>query len=188
MKKIISFIFAASLLALSGGTARAQRFSLSTNAVDWLTLGTMNIEAEGAVARHVTLHVGAELNPWTFRFGDEDRQFEARHISYWGGARWWPWFVYSGWWLEGTARYSVYNIGGIGRTRDTEEGDAYGVGVSGGYTYMLAPNWNLDIGAGAWGGWTNYVRYACPYCGIQTDEGTKAFVLPDVRIAFMYVF
>ncbi|MBO6096715.1 MAG: DUF3575 domain-containing protein, partial [Bacteroidales bacterium] len=39
--------------------AAAQRFSVGTNAVDWLSLGTMNMEASAAVSRSVSFHLGA---------------------------------------------------------------------------------------------------------------------------------
>lgn len=87
MKRIRIFLIAAAVLY--GGTdSWAQRFAVGTNAVDWISLGTVNAEASIAVSQHVSVHVGAELNPWTFRAGDRDTQFEARQNSYWAGARW----------------------------------------------------------------------------------------------------
>ena len=172
------------LLPLS---AEGQRYSVGTNAVDWMTLGTLNAEASVAVARYVSLHVGAELNPWTFHASDPDRQMQLRQNSYWAGARWWPWHVYSGWWTGADFRYTVYNGGGI-RQRDTEEGDAFGLGLWGGYAVMLSDRWNLDLGAGFWCGWTHYKTYSCPQCGHKTDEGEKSFILPDARIAFQWIF
>ena len=172
------------LLPLS---AQAQRYSVGTNAVDWMTLGTLNAEASAAVARHLSIHAGAELNPWTFHAGDPDRQMQLRQNSYWAGTRWWPWYVYSGWWAGADFRYTVYNGGGI-RQREAEEGDAFGMGIWGGYAVMLSDRWNLDLGAGFWGGWTRYKTYACPLCGHKLEEGQKPFILPDARIAFQWIF
>lgn len=175
------------LLLLLPVTAQAQRYSVGTNAVDWMTLGTLNAEASVAVARYVSIHAGAELNPWTFHAGDPDRQLQLRQNSYWAGARWWPWHVYSGWWAGADVRYTVYNGGGI-RQREAEEGDAFGLGLWGGYALMLTGRWNLDLGAGFWGGWTHYKTYACPLCGHKVDEGQKPFILPDARIAIQLIF
>ena len=133
----------------------AQRYSVGTNAVDWLSLGTLNAEASVAVSQHYSVHVGAELNPWTFRAGDQQKQLQMRQNSYWGGLRWWPWHVYSGWWAGADLRYTVYNGGGIIK-RETEEGDAYGAGLYGGYSIMITDLWNLDLGIGVWGGWKEY--------------------------------
>ena len=177
------------LLTLSGTALplSAQRFSVGTNAVDWMTLGTVNAEASVAASQHVSVHAGAELNPWTFRSGEKDRQFQIRQNSYWGGVRWWPWHVYSGWWAGGDLRYTVYNEGGIIR-RETEEGNAAGAGVYGGYSVMLSEWWNLDLGLGILGGWKRYTRYACPLCGVVTGSGDAAFVMPDARIAIQLIF
>jgi len=183
MKRILIIL---PLLLAAALSASAQRFSAGTNAVDWLTLGTVNAEASVAVSQKVSIHAGAELNPWTWRSGDPG-QFQTRQNSAWGGARWWPWHVYSGWWVGGDARYSVYNLGGV-TSLETEEGDAFGAGAWGGYALMLGRWWNIDLGLGFWGGYTTYTRYACPRCGVRTDEGGKSFILPDARIAFQIIF
>lgn len=184
MKKLILAVTLAASLQLS---AEAQRLSVGTNCVDWLTLGTMNAEASVSVARNVSIHAGGELNPWTFNAGDPATQAQMRQASCWAGARWWPWHVYSGWWVGGDGRYSAYNSGGI-TDRVTEEGDAIGGGLYGGYAVMLSDNWNLDLGLGAWGGYTRYTRYACPRCGITLDQGGKTFILPDARLAIQLIF
>lgn len=184
MKKIAITIISLFVLSVS---AFAQRFSVGTNAVDLLSLGTLEAEASVAVSQHWSFHVGAELNPWTWNAGNQETQLQSRQNSYWGGARYWPWHVYSGWWWGADARYSVYNVGGIIK-RDTQEGDAYGVGAYGGYSIMLSTYWNLDLGVGLWGGWTKYTRYACPVCGTRVEEGTKPFILPDARIAIQLIF
>lgn len=188
MKKwFLSIVSTLVLLVAFGTEGRAQRFSFGTNIVDWASLGTINLEASVAFQQHFSAHVGAEVNPWTYRAGDQDKQFEARQISYWAGVRWWPWHVYSGWWAGSDLRYSVYNIGGVIK-RDTEEGDAYGVGLYGGYSIMLSSVLNLDLGFGAWGGYKKYTSYACPVCGVRTDSGSKAFIIPDARVAIQFIF
>ena len=175
------------VLLMLGIQAGAQRFSVGTNAVDWLTFGTINAEASVAVAQHFSLHAGTELNPWTFRSGNPEKQLQVRQNSYWGGVRWWPWHVYSGWWAGADFRYSVYNAGGVIK-RITEEGDAWGGGLYGGYSIMLNEYLNLDLGAGAWGGYKQYRQYSCPVCGPVLEEGEKFFFLPDARIALQLIF
>ncbi len=182
----LALLAAVLLLGASPG-ALAQRFTLGTNAVDLLSLGTLNAEASVAVSRHCSVHGGAELNPWTWNAKDAEKQFQQRQNSYWGGLRWWPWHVYSGWWAGVDGRYTVYNGGGI-KSRETEEGDALGGGLYGGYAFMLSDNWNLDLGVGIWGGWKKYTAYACPVCGVITDQGQKGFFLPDARVALQWIF
>ena len=164
MKRFLLTILLSAGLTLPAG---AQRYSVGTNAVDWMALGTLNAEASAAVSPKVSLHAGAALNPWTFRAGKPESQMQMRHNSYWGGLRWWPWHVYSGWWAGASLRYSVYNGGGV-LSRESEEGDAFGMGL--------------------WGGWKKYTRYACPVCGLTLESGEKLFWLPDARIAIQLIF
>ena len=196
MRRIILVLFSSLVVLFSfQNKAEAQRFSIGTNGIDWFSLGTMNVEAGVAVAQKWSLHVGAELNPWTWRGGNaetplaerQQKQLQARQMSFWGGVRFWPWHVYSGWWAGVDGRYSVYNVGGI-FSRDTEEGKAYGGGIYGGYSIMINEWLNLDLGVGAFGGWKTYTSYACPVCGVITDEGGKMFIVPDARVAIQFIF
>ncbi len=103
--------------------------SVSTNVVDCANFGTINAEASVALGRHWSLNAGVRYNPWTFGEGADAVQNRTRTVSV--GGRWWPWNVYSGWWVGGRAQWEEYNRGGI-RTPETEEGDAWGAALSGG--------------------------------------------------------
>ncbi|MBO5499507.1 MAG: DUF3575 domain-containing protein, partial [Bacteroidales bacterium] len=106
----------------------AQNWSVSTNLVDYASLGTLNIEASAGIARRMTAVASVRVNPWTFHKGDYDRQMQNRHQTYAAGIRYWPWHIYSGWWISGMVQYQEYNRGGIISQR-TEEGDAYGLSL-----------------------------------------------------------
>lgn len=167
--------------------AAAQKVSLSTDVPTWACLATLNMEGQVALAQHISIEAGVGINPWTWKAGGES-QYEYRHQTYSLGARWWPWYVYSGWWLAGKAQYQEYNRGGI-FSPVTEEGDAYGAGVSAGYSFQLFPWLNIDLGLGVWGGYATYTTYACPRCGKKLEEGDKAFVMPnEARLALMFIF
>ena len=85
-------------------------------------------------------------------------------------------------------QYQEYNVGTY-KTENTSEGDRYGSGLTGGYTYMLNPHLNLEFGLGVWAGYDNYVRYECPRCGRIVEEGSGFFVLPnDLILSVSYVF
>lgn len=200
MKRIILYLsLAFSFILFFTGSARAQRFSVSTNAVEWLNLGTANVEASVAVSQHFSVHAGARINNWTYRKGDpmarlddptgeEEKQFENRKQAYNVGLRYWPWHIYSGWWGYVRAQYMEYNRGGLIR-QTAEEGDAVGLGIGAGYTYMLTKNWNIEFGAGTWTGESWYTTYRCTNCGQKMEEGKKFFILPDdVFVSFIYVF
>ena len=84
-------------------------------------------------------------------------------------------------------QYQEYNRGGVFRLQ-TEEGDAYGVGVSFGYTLMVHKAFNIEFGVGVWTGGARYVTYSCPYCGTVIDEGDKFFFWPNnVMISLVYI-
>ena len=168
-------------------TAQDARLAVSTNIADYALLVTPNIDVQYAVHKSVTLDAGAKINSWSFRqFTAEE--LKHRQQSYHLGAKWWPWYTFSGWWLGTAAQYSEYDCGGL-FSNDSEAGDAYGLVVSGGYSIQLNRWLNFDLGLGVWGGRTRYVRYECPSCGRKTGEGDKYFILPaDARLALQFIF
>lgn len=199
MKNLSALVFVVLAFLLGSAQARAQRFSVGTNLVEWANLGTINGEAGVAVAQHFSLHAGVRYNNWTFRpgvpedrfedpLGDTERQFENRKQAYALGVRYWPWYIYSGWWGYLRGQYMEYNRGGLIR-HTAEEGDAYGVGAGVGYTRMLHKKLNIEFGLGLWGGQTRYTAYRCTNCGSVISQGTKFFLLPDdVFVSLIYIF
>lgn len=186
MKRILIIIAAMLVLALPQADAR--RFSLSTNIVDYLCLGTLNMEASYGLSQHWSLNTGARFNPFTFQAPGKDTGMQNRQQSYELGVRLWPWHVFSGWWVAAKAKYQEYNRGGI-FSEKTEEGDGIGIGFSAGYSYMLHPNLNLEFGIGLWTGVKKYTVYDCPECGVTTEAGTKGFVMPnELLLSLVYVF
>lgn len=185
MKRLI---ITAVFMGLSVGLVSAQKLSLSTNLIDYACLGTLNAETSCTIARHWSLTAGVRFNPFTFHKGDPVRQFQYRQQSYALGARYWPWHSFSGWWISGKVRYQEYNWGGI-FSRETEEGDKIGLGISAGYTYMISSHFNVEFGLGAWGGRAWFQKYSCPVCGPTVDNGRKWFLFPDdIMISLAYVF
>ncbi len=176
------------VLMAAGLACQAQKFSVSTNILDYFALGTINAEGAYSVSRRVSLTASARLNPFTFRESEPEKQFQMRQQSYSLGVRVWPWHIWSGWWFAGKGRYQEYNFGGI-VSPETSEGDRAGLGLYAGYTYMLSPHFNIEFGAGIWGGADIYRTYSCPSCGVTVDEGVKAFFLPDdIMLSLVYVF
>lgn len=174
--------------SLSRGWSRySSRWCGGTNAVDLAFLGTLNGELQFAASQHFSILTQVRYNNWTYNGGRED-QFESRQRSFAAGLRIWPWYTYSGWWIEAKAQYEEYNRGGIGTLR-TEEGDAVGGALAAGYSFQINKWFNIDFGLGGWLGNTRYRTYACPQCGKILDEGNKFFILPnEVIIAAMFIF
>lgn len=167
-------------------SASAQQRSISANIADAADFGTLNVDAAYGFARHWSAHAGAKYNPFAYGSGESAVQRKQRMFS--AGARYWPWHIFSGWWISGKAQWQEYNSGGI-RSPETTEGDRIGAGLAGGYSYMLTPWLNLDIGAGFWAGWSTYRVYACPTCGRVLASGGKYFLLPnEITLALAFVF
>lgn len=195
MRKVLCFLLLFSSLLCGAqenrgddyDLGRRARLAFTQNLADYLFLGTLNADLQYSVHRFWTVHAGAKYNNWTWRHR-QDTQFELRQQTYYAGVRWWPWYTYSGWWAGAKLQYQEYNRGGIW-SLETEEGDAVGLCLGGGYSVHVNRWLNVDFGIYGWGGMTKYTIYACPYCGRRVDQGTKAFILPDeVRIALQFIF
>ena len=184
MKKLMIF----ATLLLGCHCMYAQKFSVSTNLLGYAALGTLNADVSYSASRRWSFVAGARYNPFTFRAGDPERQFQLRQQSYCIGARLWPWHSLSGWWFSSKIRYQEYNSGGI-FSRETQEGDRAGLGLYVGYTQMLSSHFNIEFGGGLCAGADFFRRYSCPVCGQTLSAGTKVFVMPDdLAVSLVYVF
>jgi len=178
----IVFLLFFSHVLLAGG----QDVAISTNALDYANFATMNLEASYSLGRHWSLVASAKYNPFEFKGGDGP--ILQKQQLYSAGARFWPWHVYSGWWIAGKGRYQEFSRCEKGTTL-TKEGDRYGGGISTGYGKMLGKHLNLDFGLGVWAGYSVYTSYACQHCGRVVDKGSGFFILPsDIMVALSYVF
>jgi len=180
------------LFMLTSSTLRAQKIQVGTNAVGLACLGTLNAQIDYAFAQHWSVGIQGRYNPFSFNRPSSDgeqastMQLKQRCVA--ALARWWPWHIYSGWWIAGKAQWQEYNSGGI-VSQQTEEGQRYGGGLTAGYTHMINKHLNMEFGLGVWGGMKQYTVYACPTCGKRISSGSRSFVMPnDVIIALSYVF
>ena len=175
------------LFMTASTTAAAQKLAFSSNALDLVNLGTINLQANYAVARHWTVTLGGRYNNWSF--AGDGNPFQNRSRGGALGARYWLWYTYSGWWTAANLRYDEYNRGGLFSNQQTEEGSAIGGGLALGYSYMLGGRWNIDFGLGGWCGISDYTTYSCPRCGIVLDKGHKFFALPspECQISFTFI-
>ena len=180
--KIFPFVLA----LLASFSAGAQELAVSTNFLDYANFATLNLEVDGGLTRHLSVGAAVKYNPFTF--GQGENAILQRQQTYSAGARWWPWHIFSGWWLGAGARYQEFNTGGIS-SRRTSQGDRYGGTLSAGYSYMLSKHFNLDFGLGIWGGYEVYTTYECQHCGSVVDDGEKYFILPsDMIVSLTYIF
>lgn len=177
------------ILLLLSTTAFAQKVAVSTNAADWLSLGTMNAEVSLSLAQHFSIYAGLKENPWEFHQQNPVMTVRNQMDAFYAGVRWWPWYVYSGWWLSMRGQYRKYSYCGVWRPA-LEEATSIGGGISAGYSLMMGKHLNLDFGMGVWGGvLKGYVLYCCPQCMDIRDSGERPFIRPDdIRVCISYVF
>lgn len=167
------------LLAVSSTVARAQRFSVGTNLVQWANYVTYNAELGYSLNRHISVVGGA-------RFNDAQKDFPDRHViqqnkqkTAYLGARYWPWYMNSGLWFGAKGQYQEFAQSGLWRSA-LDQGRAAGVGLSAGFTLMLTKHLNVEFGAGLWGGCLlEYTLYDCPICLNVRDRGSRMFIAPD---------
>lgn len=189
MKHTVTKLLIAVLLATGSTQAMGQKWNIATNILDYADFLTLNAEVGVSVHQHWSVSLKGRYNPFTFSTTlNESGRIQNRTATISAGARYWPFFVYSGWYCSGKVQWSRYNSGGI-FSEASSEGDAYGVGFSAGYALMLTKHLNLEFGLGLWAGGTRYRRYSSPACGRLTESGTKPFIAPnDIHINISYNF
>jgi hypothetical protein len=185
MQKLYSLIVLLGLCL----AANAQTISIGTNAVDWVNLGTANIEIGLSVGQHFSVVTGGRYNPWSFNSQRHEVPMHNNVKVAYAGVRYWPWYVFSGWWVGLKGQYEQFMQGGFWRPM-LEEGTAVGGALSGGYTWMLHKHLNLEFGLGlAAGRYTDYSRYQCSDCVDLITTGPRNFLkFDDLVIAIVYVF
>jgi len=183
------------LIAAFGFSAKAQRWSISTNAVDYANFLTLNFEASYSVQQHVTVNAGIRYNPWEFETQwssqgvSEKAPIYNKQITAFAGARYWPWYTYSGWWIGGKLQFSRFATTGVW-SYSLKEGEGMGLGFSAGYTWMITSHFNIEAGIGAWGGYLwDYNWWSNAHKSYCYDSNARGFFdLDDIFVSFIYVF
>ncbi len=165
----------------------AQKVHISTDLLGYANFGTINGEIGLALSRHFSVYMNGEYNPFEYKLSGPG-QINNRRVSAAFGGKYWPWHIYSGWFLSGQAGWIKYNVGGL-FSRTTYEGWAGGITLAGGYALMLGPDINMEFGAGVMAGYADYIKYACPSCGKVSGAGKRLFIAPDnVIVQLSYIF
>ncbi len=178
MKRTLVLVVLVFLAALP---AKSQIFAVQTNAMDWAAMGTINLQAQVSFAQNYSVFVDGRLNPWKFK--SDQVQLGQRKASV--GLRFWPWYVYSGFWVAASAQISSLDFQGIFKMDKVNAKGGVGAGLSLGYSIMLNKVLNLDLGAGVCV--TRYQSYVVN--DLPNDKGTQSFVQPDfLSVSLVYVF
>lgn len=136
--KIIVFSLLLSALWGMPHRAAAQFFTVRADALAALT-GTLHVGAEASVADKWTIEISGYWNP--IRTSNLSMNFGAVQI----GPRYWPYEAFVGHFIGTQLSYVGYDLGHRTRRYD---GNAYGLGISYGYAWMLTKRWNIAVEAG----------------------------------------
>lgn len=187
MRRLILLATAIFTLAYSSS---AQKWTVQTNLLDWLALGTINTELGMSISQHVSIVAGARYNPWELEVGDPSTLVRNQQQTAYFGVKYWSWYVNSGFWAGVKAQYINFSNTGIWREALKEGKGGIGGGLSLGYTYMLGKHFNIEASAGAWAGkFKEYHFYSSPKKQYVREEGPKTVIYPDnLAISIVYVF
>jgi len=178
MNRLITLqtIFAFGLLSVK---CHAQNYSIGSS-LTASALGSLNIEASGAISGKVSFHLPLLWTPFQLNEKTKLKLFALQP-----GARWWFWHVYSGFFAGTYATYARFNAGIYNYRHD---GYAFGVSFSGGYTKMLTRRWNIEIELGGGLFYTKYDLFLNESCGEYLSSTSNMMLVPSkVNISFVYI-
>lgn len=153
---------------------------------------TFNIGGEFRLSRYLTLDASINYNPWQFSNNRKWKHFLIQpELRYWINEPFNKHFI-------GThLLYTHYNVGNLdlplgifpGLKEYRYQGDAFGLGVSYGYQWILSPRWNLEASFGFGYLYLNYSQYNCKTCGEKVkNNGPKHYFGPTkAAISLIYV-
>lgn len=172
------------------GREALPRFALKTNLLYDLST-TFNLGLELRLSDCLTLDVSGNYNPWTF---SDNKKF--KRILVQPELRYWTGEAFNGHFFGSHLMYSNFNAGNIkfplGLFSDLKDyrcrGNAYGLGFSYGYQWILSPRWSIEGSLGLGYMYMDYKRYECKTCGKQTDERSKHYFGPTkLAVSLIYV-
>lgn len=125
------------------------KVAISTNIVDWAAYQTFNVEAQYALSKHIS--------------SDIETSYQDGKLALELGAKYWPWYTYSGVWFKSTLKCKD--------ALTSNETSSKGLSLGLGYSYMLCKWMNLDFGYSFWGGYKTE-----PFIGTDTISASLMFM------------
>lgn len=169
-----------SIFLLSVNGLRAQFYSLGTN-IPAVGAATFNAEISMTLDRKWSLHLPVYYNPFVFKNNKKWQNFTVMP-----GVRYWLLESYVNGFVGLNAIGSKYHFSW---KNSRYEGQAYGLGISAGYAWLLSPRWNLELEGGIGLVWTDYTQYECVKCGRQKGDYTRWVAVPNkFALSLIYLF
>ncbi|MEG2281732.1 MAG: DUF3575 domain-containing protein [Rikenellaceae bacterium] len=164
MKKIFSFAILFGILMVFPSKTYSQVSAVKINAPTFI-VGLINVELETALSPSFSMNLSGTAAPWG-RLAVADNHFI--NYTFQPGFRYWFRGLYTGPFIGGhfTGTYTEASFKG-----KDYRGFAAGVGLSGGYAWMLTPRWNLELEVGL------------SAMGMFYDERPEGGVYPSKRLS-----
>lgn len=175
---------------LSGKAVSTPEFALKTNLLYDATT-TFNLGFEAKLAEKYSLDLSVNYNPWTF----SDNK-KLKHVLVQPELRYWLFEPFYGHFFGAHLLYSHYNVGNIklplgifSELQDHRyQGDAYGLGVSYGYQWLLSNRWSIEASFGFGYVYTDYKKYNCDNCGSHIANGSNHYFGPTkLGVSLIYI-
>lgn len=158
---------------------------IKTNVIYDLT-STLNLGAEFRLSEYLSLDISFNYNPWTF-----SNNRKLKHFLIQPELRSWINESFKGHFLGAHLIYSHYNAGNLpfGSLKNYRyQGDAYGIGFSYGYQWILSPLWSIEATFGLGYIYLDYKRYECETCGSELGKSSKNYIGPTkVGLSLIYI-
>ena len=170
-------VAALSFLLFCSAYMHAQRVAIKTNTLGWLT-ASPNIEAEFILGRHISFNMGVMANPIS------TDNLKTTFVHFQPEVRYWLNRPMVSHYLGVTAFANSFNM----MIKDVHhKGDAFAVGLTYGYAWVLSDHWNMEATAGL--GILRYHQFkydkGTPKPSAPTD--TKTTIAP-VRLGLSFVY
>lgn len=178
-KVLNKYVFLLVFLSCVSGL-RAQFYSLGTN-IPALGTATVNAEISMTLNRKWSLHLPVYYNPFVFRDNKKWQNFTVMP-----GLRYWLLESYVNGFVGVNTIGSKYHFTW---KNSRYQGQAYGMGITAGYAWLLSPRWNLELEGGLGLVWADYTEYECEECGRQKGQYTRWVAVPNkLALSFIYLF
>ena len=157
----------------------AQRVAVKTNALYWATLSP-NVGLEFRLSRHLTLNVETAANPFDLSDKLKTRFFGVTpELRYWFEAR-----PQAHHFVGAMALGSTYSL----TLKDKfHEGDAYGLGLTYGYSFVLSTRWSLEATVGAGLLKVNEKKYRRGEA-VPAEANRDKFMLAPMKLGVSFVY
>ncbi|MFI3281531.1 MAG: DUF3575 domain-containing protein [Rikenellaceae bacterium] len=195
MRYYLTLLFALMVCSLS-----AQNIAIKTNLLYDAT-ATVNLGAEIGLGKRTTLDISGNYNAWDT---NTDLNEKMRHLLIQPEFRYYFCERMSGHFIGAHAHLLQYNICGdhwlpnifdsasslssIEEEKSRYQGEGYGAGAVYGYSWVIAPRFNIEFAVGAGYIYFDYERYGptkCDPCLEQTDK--HYWGLTKLGVSLVYI-